>query len=195
MDNPSRSERTRNAAIQAALTILERDGPGKLTYDALAKESGISKGGLLHQFPTKSDVLKGLIEYQSEYYERFRRDYLASRDPNAPHPALSAQIATMREVINQPRSAALAILAALAEESAPLQMIRDNDAEQIRRIQAEADDPDLAMLRREAAWGLALSALFGLCPLSPQERNRLFDRLLDERQWPALEDARALNRG
>ena len=46
MDNPSRSEKTRNAVIQAALAIIARDGPGRLTLDAIARESGISKGGL-----------------------------------------------------------------------------------------------------------------------------------------------------
>jgi len=50
MDNATRSERSRTAAIQAALTIIARDGPGKLTFDAIARESGMSKGGLMHQF-------------------------------------------------------------------------------------------------------------------------------------------------
>ena len=62
MDNPTRSERTRTAAIQAALAILERDGPGKLTFDAISRESGISKGGLMHQFRTKGDVLNALMD-------------------------------------------------------------------------------------------------------------------------------------
>ena len=185
MDNPTRSERTRTAAIQAALAILERDGPGKLTFDAISRESGISKGGLMHQFRTKGDVLNALMEHQQDYYERFQRDYLAARDPAEAQPTLSAQIATMREVIDQQPSAALAIMAALVEDPEPLQKVRDTDAKNVQRIAAEADDPDLALLRWKAAWGIALSAMFGLCPLSADERARLFDRLLDESRWPA----------
>lgn len=185
MDNPTRSERTRTAAIQAALAILERDGPGKLTFDAISRESGISKGGLMHQFRTKGDVLNALMEHQQDYYQRFQRDYLAARDPREAQPTLSAQIATMREVIDQQPSAALAIMAALVEDPAPLQQVRDIDGENAKRIAAESDDPDLALLRWKAAWGLALSAMFGLCPLSADERARLFDRLLDETQWPS----------
>ena len=185
MDNPTRSERTRTAAIQAALAILERDGPGKLTFDAISRESGISKGGLMHQFRTKGDVLNALMEHQQDYYECFQRDYLAARDPGEAQPTLSAQIATMREVIDQQPSAALAIMAALVEDPEPLQMVRDTDARNAQRIAAESDDPDLALLRWKAAWGIALSAMFGLCPLSADERARLFDRLLDEAQWPA----------
>ncbi|WP_193101117.1 MULTISPECIES: TetR family transcriptional regulator [unclassified Burkholderia] len=195
MDNPTRSERTRTAAIQAALAILERDGPGKLTFDAISRESGISKGGLMHQFRTKGDVLNALMEHQQEYYQRFQRDYLAARDPGEAQPTLSAQIATMREVIDQQPSAALAIMAALVEDPAPLQRVRDIDGENAKRIAAESGDPDLALLRWKAAWGLALSAMFGLCPLSDDERARLFDRLLDETQWPSGGDAAAAQRG
>ena len=151
MDNPTRSERTRTAAIQAALAILERDGPGKLTFDAISRESGISKGGLMHQFRTKGDVLNALMEHQQDYYQRFQRDYLAARDPGG-QPTLSAQIATMREVIDQQPSAALAIMAALVEDPAPLQQVRDIDAENVKRIAAESGDPDLALLRWKAAW-------------------------------------------
>ncbi|VWD03500.1 TetR family transcriptional regulator [Burkholderia lata] len=185
MDNPTRSERTRTAAIQAALAILERDGPGKLTFDAISRECGISKGGLMHQFRTKGDVLNALMEHQQDYYQRFQREYLAARDPGEAQPTLSAQIATMREVIDQQPSAALAIMAALVEDPAPLQQVQDIDGENAKRIAAESGDPDLALLRWKAAWGLALSAMFGLCPLSADERARLFDRLLDESQWPS----------
>jgi hypothetical protein len=36
MDNASRSERSRNVALDAALVIIARDGPGRLTLDAIA---------------------------------------------------------------------------------------------------------------------------------------------------------------
>ena len=41
MDNPSRSERSRNAVLTAAITIIARDGPGRLTLDAIAREKQI----------------------------------------------------------------------------------------------------------------------------------------------------------
>ena len=95
----------------------------------------------------------------------------------------------MREVIDQQPSAALAIMAALVEDPAPLQQVRDIDAENVKRIAAESGDPDLALLRWKAAG--PRSAMFGLCPLSADERARLFDRLLDETQWPSGGDAAA----
>ena len=190
MENSARSERSRNAAIQAALTIIARDGPGRLTLDAIARESGISKGGVMHQFRTKGAVLKALLEHQIEYFEKFTRDYLAENGAEDPEAQLSAQIATLRQVAIDPHSVAFAIVAALAEEPELLMITRGVEVESIDRIKAEAVDPDLAMLRWSAARGLALSALFGLYALPDEDRERLFDRLLDGRQWAAFEQDR-----
>ena len=185
MDNPTRSERSRRAAIQAALTIIARDGPGQLTFDAIARESGISKGGLMYQFRTKGDVLKALLEHDIEYFENFSRDYLAGEGATKSEPNLAAEIATMRKATDNPKAGGFAILAALLEDPALLSATRERSAAKVKRIKAEAADPELTMLRWAAARGLVFTALLGLCPLSDRERGRLFDRLLDESQWPA----------
>ncbi|WP_341316460.1 TetR/AcrR family transcriptional regulator [Paraburkholderia sp. IMGN_8] len=190
MDNPTRSERSRRAAIQASLTIIARDGPGQLTFDAIARESGISKGGLMHQFRTKELVLKALLEHEIEYFENFARDYLAAEGTTKSEPNLAAEIATMREATDNPHSASFAILAAIVEDPALLSSTRERSAEKIKRIKAETADPELAMLRWAAARGLVFTAHLGLCPLSEKERGHLFDRLLDERQWPPCSDVR-----
>ncbi|RDK03189.1 TetR/AcrR family transcriptional regulator [Paraburkholderia lacunae] len=184
MDNPTRSERSRRAALQAALTIVARDGPGQLTFDAIARESGISKGGLMHQFRTKGDVLKALLEHEIEYFENFARNYLAANGETKAEPHLAAEIATMREAMDNPHSAGFSILAALVEDPSLLSATRENTAQKVKHIKAEAADPDTALLRWAAARGLVFTALLGLCPLSEKERGRLFDRLLDEDQWP-----------
>jgi hypothetical protein len=54
---------------RAALVILERVGASG-PFDALARESGFSKGGLLHQFRTKNGVLEASAEYQSQHFQR-----------------------------------------------------------------------------------------------------------------------------
>ena len=191
MDNATRSERSRSAAIQAALAIIARDGPGRLTLDAIARESGISKGGVMHHFRTKAAVLKALLEHQIEHFEAFSRDYLAKADPAKPGINLAAQIMTLRESAAQPHSAFFAILAAVAEDPGLLAATREIDAGKIEAIKAESADPDLATLRWMAARGLALSTMLGLSSLSEAEHDRLFDRLLDDRQWAVAPAAEA----
>jgi AcrR family transcriptional regulator len=186
MDNPSRSERTRKAALEAALKIIARDGPGRLTLDAIAKEAGISKGGLTHQFPSKHAVLKALLDQQLEESRRVHNESVANAGPSHPEPHMAAQIMTMRKAATHPQSMVMAFLGAMIEEPALLEEVRKRDAVRLAELKVEARDPDLALLRRAAAHGLAFDRLFGLSTLSQQDEARLFDRLLDESQWAAL---------
>jgi len=188
MDNATRSERSRNAALDAALVIIARDGPGRLTLDAIARESGLSKGGLMHQFRTKEAVLKALLERQMVRFERFSTPYREKARTESEYPELATEIATVREAANTPNSAALALLAAMVENPDLMALPRESDIKMIAAIRAEATDPDLAMLRWAAARGLMLGALFGISTLSKAERERLFERLLDDSQWSALEN-------
>lgn len=186
MDNVSRSERSRNAALQAALTIISRDGPGRLTLDAIARESGLSKGGLMHQFRTKEAVLKALLDHQITYFDDFSRRYIAKNSVNRSQPELAAQIATLREAIIKPHSVVFALLGVMAENPDLLTVTREINAKKAQAIKSEATDPPLALLRWAAAWGLALTSMLGYSSLSDKERDKLFERLLDDKQWASL---------
>lgn len=59
--------RTRRELLDAAARALITHGPG-VSLDAVAREAGVSKGGLLHHFRTKQALLAGLIE---EWFERY----------------------------------------------------------------------------------------------------------------------------
>ncbi|WP_321889452.1 TetR/AcrR family transcriptional regulator [Paraburkholderia bannensis] len=183
MDNATRSERSRNTALKAALNILSRDGLNALTFDALARESGISKGGLLHQFGTKDGILLALLEFQRRYLEEFAVGYLSSCDVSVKEPLLLAQIAVMRETASQPHSANRAVLAALVQAPELLETIRGAHAADLAEVRKESPDGDIAVLRWAAAVGLAFTGLIGLSPLSSEEREQLFERLLDEPSW------------
>ena len=183
MDNQTRSETTRKKAIEAAFTILAREGVGGLTFDSLSRESGVSKGGLLHQFRTKHGVLTALLDYQRQQFEQIRLDYLAKEAGKKAEPNLSAHIAVYRESIKQPHSVARAVLAALVESPELLDDSRAADADRMKALQRESGDLELSLLRYFAASGIAFNSLLGLAPLPQTMINRLFDRLLDEDSW------------
>ncbi|AGK47752.1 bacterial regulatory s, tetR family protein [Burkholderia thailandensis MSMB121] len=186
MDNQTRSEISRKKAIDAALSILTRDGVGGLTFDSLSRESGISKGGLLHQFRTKQGVLKALLEFQQQQFEQFAHDYLVNEGASKAEPNLSAQIAIFREAINQPNSVARAVLAAIIESPELLEDRKGTDAARLKALDKESTDFELTLLRYFAASGIAFSVLLGLTPLTGAMRNRLFTRLLDDESWKTL---------
>ncbi len=186
MDNATRSERSRNAALDAAIAIIARDGPGRLTLDAIARESGLSKGGVMHQFRTKEAVLKALLERQMAYFEEFSTGAMERLSKTSANPHLATQLATVREAATSPNSAALALVAAMVENPGLISLPREREKERMAAIKQEAADPDLAMLRWAAAMGLTLSSLFGMSPLSKDEHQRLYARLLDDEQWTGL---------
>lgn len=187
MDNATRSERSRNAALEAAIAIIARDGPGRLTLDAIARESGLSKGGVMHQFRTKEAVLKALLERQMAHFEEFSTRHMAKVTASSASPNLATQLATIREAASSPNSAALALVAAMVENPRLMALPREREMERMAAIREEAADPDLAMIRWAGAMGLLLSSLFGMSPLSKDEHQRLFARLLDDAQWSGLE--------
>jgi AcrR family transcriptional regulator len=187
MDNATRSERSRNAALEAATRIIARDGPGRLTLDAIARESGLSKGGVMHQFRTKEAVLKALLERQMEHFEEFSTRYMAKVSETSANPNLATQLATVREAATSPNSAALALVAAMVENPGLMVLPREREMKRVEAIKAEAADPDLALLRWAAARGLLLTSLFGMSPLGNDEHQRLFTRLLDDEKWRPLE--------
>ena len=169
--------------LDAASTIIKRDGPGKLTLDAIARESGMSKGAVVHHFRTKEGVLKALMDFQIGYFEEFTSRYLEKLDGASAQPILASQIAVNHQVAIEPQELAFAMLAVIAENPWLHSAARDMAAQKVEEIKREAKDPDLALLRFSAARGLAFSSLLGLCPFSEAERERLFARLADDSLW------------
>lgn len=60
MTQPSKAPATRERLIATALAIL-KEGKEVLTMDAVVKRSGVSKGGLVHHFPTKEALLEATV--------------------------------------------------------------------------------------------------------------------------------------
>jgi AcrR family transcriptional regulator len=52
----------REAILDAAEALVMDLGAAHLTMDAVAARANVSKGGVLHHFPTKSDLIKAMLE-------------------------------------------------------------------------------------------------------------------------------------
>jgi AcrR family transcriptional regulator len=63
----TKSQETRDLLLQAAMGLL-MEGECVLTLDAVVKRAGISKGGLMHHFPSKDALIEGVVgEIINEY--------------------------------------------------------------------------------------------------------------------------------
>ena len=53
--------------VEAAVEIIAEKGIKETTLDAVAKKAGLSKGGLIHYFPTKKALIETVVK---EFFER-----------------------------------------------------------------------------------------------------------------------------
>lgn len=72
-------EAVRQQLLAVTARLLIEEGPGSVTLDAVARAAGVSKGGLLHHFPSKPALLDGLFDDLTEKFdgaiaERMRDD-------------------------------------------------------------------------------------------------------------------------
>jgi len=55
--------------LTAAENVVTRDGVANLSLDAVAREAGVSKGGLLYHFPNKSALVTAIVERLASHCE------------------------------------------------------------------------------------------------------------------------------
>lgn len=67
--------------LDAAIRVLIREGMGALTLDAVAREAGVSKGGLTHHYATKDALVAAMLEHFADRLVR-ELDRFAADDPD-----------------------------------------------------------------------------------------------------------------
>lgn len=66
MTNVERTARTRKDLLEAAIDCLFRHGYGATTTHLVAEVAGLSRGAMMHHFPTKSDLMEAVVRYAWE---------------------------------------------------------------------------------------------------------------------------------
>jgi AcrR family transcriptional regulator len=158
--------RTRDRLLDAAGTVVMREGAQALTLDAVAEEAEVSKGGLLYHFKSKRDLVEGLIE---RWMAEFQRE-IDSSDPAFVRGYVTA---------SAPEGNELGMLAALIADPSLLVAVRKQYGIWQDRVEREGADPVDATVARLAADGLWLAELLGMGPPTGELRERVLQRLLD----------------
>jgi AcrR family transcriptional regulator len=167
----------RERLLDAAEKVVARDGVANLTLDAVAREGGVSKGGLLYHFPSKSALITSVVERLAVQCDAdhanaiaaagegpgaFTRAYLAAR---------SEPLAPEAEPIHT------ALLAAAGTDSQYLEPFRKRLAQWQARLESDGIDPVTATIVRLAIDGLCLGALLRVPVPTGELRNKVVDRL------------------
>ena len=166
----------RDGILDAAQRVAARDGAGHVTLDAVAREAGVSKGGVLYHFPGKDALIAGMLERLiGEFNAEIAR--LRAEAADGPNPSLRAMIGACSRMCDVGRPVAMAILAAGAQNPDLLTPLRDSIAAHMKQLEAECADPDRAFLLCAAADGIIFQHMLGIAPYDDARRERLLAEL------------------
>jgi AcrR family transcriptional regulator len=166
----------REELLACARRVVLRDGAANLTLDAVARESGVSKGGVLYHFPTKEALVTGMLEIMTKSFE----NEVARRHAEAPPAAGSWLRAYLGASLDEEQYSAdmlASLVAALAMNPELLQPLRDRAQAWQKRATHDGIDETEATLLRLAIDGLWFADLFGLAPPRGRLRARILQRL------------------
>lgn len=144
-----RSADTQRKLIEAAITVLHRVGYGATTTGLIADEAGVSRGAMLHQYPTKVDLMLAVV---ADVYERETAEYRRrGAETHSPRERLYRFPEMMWDILTRPSAmAVLEIMMGsrsdpeLAKRLAPLQRrIEATSRATVERILEEGGFPDL----------------------------------------------------
>lgn len=88
----------RERIISGALELAHRDGFDTLTFEALAEHVGLTRGGVIYHFRTKTELLEGIAE---AFLERWRAEALDALGKPMEEASRTERIeALVRSVVN-----------------------------------------------------------------------------------------------
>ncbi|WP_163267112.1 TetR/AcrR family transcriptional regulator [Chelativorans alearense] len=171
-----RTSNSREEILDAAQRIVKRDGAAHLTIDGVAREAGLSKGGVLYNFPNKERLLKGMLDRMLEnsiaLIEAFREEFA-----DCPNPTLRAIIKTTANKECLDPALNRAILAVAAEDPEMIAPLQAELAKRWEQVRQECTDRDMAALLWAAADGLMFHALLDIGVFPPEKRAELLEKL------------------
>ena len=163
-----RTSNKKHTILQAAADIVQRDGAGHLTIDAVAAEAGLSKGGVLYHFPNKRALLEGMLDTLIDSIDQRSTRH---RDELNGQPGAVVRSLLDGEINQSPTEQAMsrAILAAAAEDPKLLDRARSFFAQVLQDMRDGPDPADNQLIVFLALQGLIFMDMLDLSPLSQTE--------------------------
>jgi AcrR family transcriptional regulator len=157
--------------LDAAEAVVVRQGIANLTLDAVAAEARVSKGGLLHHFPTKDRLVDALVTRSAASWRACYMDAY-ERTPEGPgrmaRALLSHCLSDAQDWTDQLRRSSSAVFAALAQNPSLIEPMREVYGDLHRRVAADDLPPGVGEAVAAAIDGLWLYWVLGLAPVNQE---------------------------
>lgn len=172
------AQRTREMILAAAGQTIVQLGVDGFTIDAVAQEAGVTKGGVLHHFPSKDALVDSLIDQVLAQFEMRLAAELAQEPVGAPGRWLRAYIGAIFPARDEEMNLLPALAAAVAANAATIERIRAGMLASQQSAVADGIDSVTATIIRLAVDGAIFTRAFHLDVLDAQERGMVRARLI-----------------
>ncbi len=174
--------------LNAASKVVAEKGIFNLTFDAVAEEAGISKGGLLYHFRSKEVLVEKMVEHLAINYRRKIEDH-ATSDPVEKGKWTRAYVDVTFNKSYQNKDMHSGLLAAKAVNPNLLHPIHEVYTEWQHAVDNDGIDPTLATIVRLAADGIWLADLFDINPIDAEKKEIIYKTL---KKWIHENDSKYL---
>ena len=149
-----------------------------MTLEAVAREAGVSKGGLLYHFPSKELLISGMIGRLIEgFAEALGRELAKEKGSGGGRWSRAYARASFAED-RWYLEVSAGLLAAVAEDPGLLDPLRRGFEDGQRWAERDGIDPAVGTLVRLAADGLLFAEFLGFAPPEGRLRERALEALL-----------------
>lgn len=176
----------RDKVLDAAEALVLRAGAAALSFDAVAREAGITKGGVQYAFGTRDKLIRAML---TRWGAAFDADVAERCGPDpSPRARLHAHLAASRDADAAEQSRSAVMMTALVQHPDQLAETRDWYNARLDGLDlSQAPDRRLA-LAFLAGEGAFLLKAFGLMDIDEAVWKALFADLLEITQGDAARD-------
>jgi AcrR family transcriptional regulator len=177
MNEKRSSADTREMIISAAGKVVLEQGASRMTLAEVAREAGVSKGGLLYHFPSKDALIEGMIAHMVQRLDqRIRKEY--EQDDLGTNQGRWLRALTRVNFQSEDLDLSAGLTAAVLLQ--PDLLAVNREAYEARQALIEQDGVDIvwANIIRLVGDGIWFSELLGFAPPQEPLKTQILDRLL-----------------
>lgn len=169
---------SRHRIMAAAVELAKEVGPGHVSLDAVAQRAGVSKGGLLYNFPSKQKLLEAIVAYHLDKFETALLEK-TEKSSGKQDSVIAACVDLYEMDSREGLPPASGFLAALVENPDLLLPVRKVSRGLIDKIRSNASDESSALVVFMAIEGLRCLPLLDIDVLTNEERRIVIEKLHD----------------